>query len=416
LPQGVDLFLKMVASHPRSPVTSRTLSLLILLAATGGPAGAELQRDTTRGLPAPTGPHAVGTVVTYLVDSTRTNVSFPHGRPIVLQLWYPAAGGHNALAPYLIEPGLLPALLTSAYYSQDTATLRSWSTEATHSRNGAAVAPGRHSLVTFSVGLGVIRANYTSLAEEMASHGVIVALVESPLEGLFVLPDGAIITDTTSQLQDPANHRAAVRDWSRDVSAALDRLQTGHVPGVTGSVARSIDWSRIGASGHSSGGLVAISACELDRRVRACIDLDGGFASPEGQPIADFVITGTSKPTFILRSEPDYSDADLAKRGLTRAAWEQRGEAGRLAFDSLIARAHAPMWTGRVHGTGHFSFSDAPFVMPSTITRFGGRLLTAQRSWEVITGAMRAFVAQELEGDHDALRHFASNTPELDLR
>lgn len=389
--------------------------LMVMAVSPRSTAGAQPQPDTVEALPTPTGGYRVGTAVAYLVDSTRAGAPFPRGRPIVLQLWYPATGATTAAAPYLIEPGLMRVLLAGPYYAQDSATLRSWGSEATHSALDAAVAPGRHPLIAFSVGLGVIRANYTSIAEELASFGFVIALVESPLQGLFVLRDGTIVTDSTDQLAAPANHRAAVREWTRDISVVLDRLTAARIPGSIVAVAHSIDWSRVGATGHSTGGLVAVSLCQSDVRVKACIDLDGGFVSPEGEPIVDFVVSGTIKPTLVLQSEPDYTDADFARRGLTRAAWEKRGDAGRVALDALIARAHGPIWVAHVRGTGHFSFSDAPFVMPSTITRFGGRLLSWQRTWQVITGTMRAFFAQELDGQRDAFGHFAAATPALVL-
>ena len=43
-----------------------------------------------------------------------------------------------------------------------------------------------------------------------------------------------------------------------------------------------------------------------------------------------------------------------------------------------------------VAGTGHFGFSDAPFVMPATIPRFGGRIIYPRRGWGVITRTLRA--------------------------
>src|SRR5579862_3251530 len=190
--------------------------LVSMLATSRRPARAQPPHDTVQALPTPAGPYHLGTAVAYLVDSTRTASPFARGRPIVLQLWYPATVTTrvDAATPYLVEPGLLPALLAAPYYALDTVTLRRWGIETTHSTRDAAVTPGHYPLIVFSVGLGVIRANYTSLAEELASHGAVVAIVESPLQGLFVLTDGTIVTDTTASLEDPANHRAAVRGWT----------------------------------------------------------------------------------------------------------------------------------------------------------------------------------------------------------
>src|SRR6185295_15599746 len=139
----------------------------------------------------------------------------------------------------------------------------------------------------------------------------------------------------------------------------------------------AVDESRIGALGHSSGGLVAVEASAFDPRVRVCANLDGGLATPTKEPLAAFVTTGVVKPTLFLRSHPLYSDADLAKRGLTREQWEARGAGGKAALDAFLAKAQAPLVVLQVAGTGHMTFSDAPFVMPETISRFGGTILDA---------------------------------------
>jgi dienelactone hydrolase len=364
---------------------------LVALAALSTEARAQTLADTVIPLPAPRGGAAVGTTLALLADTSRRDATFAGGRPIAVQLWYPAARARGPIAPYLFDRGLGAELLRGPYYGLDTATLARWPALQTHSLVDAPVASGRHPLVTLSVGLGVIRANYTSIAEGLASRGMIVMLVESPLAGLMVLPNGRVVQDTTSQLQAAANHRAAVTTWARDVVFSLDRLQAARGSDAMANVAPAVDWTRVGAMGHSSGGLVAVQACELDARIRACVDMDGGMATPTGEPMADFVSTGTAKPTLLLRSEPVYSEADFARRGMTRAQWEQRGAAGRVAIDSVVSRAHAPFWVASVRGTGHFSFTDAPFVMPTTITRFGGRIIAPERGLDVIVEALGAF-------------------------
>src|SRR5262245_898446 len=365
-------------------------------------------------LPRPTGPSPVGTAVDPLVDESRQDADFPLGRPITLQLWYPAVGSSGVRAPYLMEEGLAKAMTSQGYYDVEVAALESWAALPTSSRLDAPPAPGSHPLATLSVGLGVVRANYTTLAEELASHGTVVALVESPLAGLMGLPDGKVVQDTTDRLEKAEGHRAAVDEWARDVSFVLDQLQSKR---AAADVAATIDWTRAGAIGHSSGGLVAVQACATDARLRAAIDLDGGLVTPEGEPLARFVEPGPTKPALILRSKPLYDDADFARRGLTREQWEARGASGKAALEALAARSPAPLTVATVAGTGHFSFSDAPFVMPAAITRFGGRVIDARRGWLVITGAIRAFLDGRLapQPGHafdEALEQF----PELEVR
>jgi dienelactone hydrolase len=398
----------------RSPPLSAVLAILATIPL-HSQAPAAAPPDIVRPLPRPAGRFRVGTTVVYLTDSARVDSDYAADRPITLQLWYPANRLPTTRAPYLIEPGLDSVLLTG-YYGVDSSAIHAWSALRTSSGLDAPAAAGRHPLLTFSVGLGVIRANYTSLAEAMASRGYVVALVESPGAGLMVRPEARVVQDTTNRLDTPAFHRAAVAAWAGDVSFALDRLQAADLPPAAAAVARTVDWSRVGAAGHSSGGLVAIAACERDPRVRACIDLDGGMAAPTGEPIADFVSTGLSKPTLLLRSKPIYSDADFARRGITRAEWEKRGAGGQAGQDSLLARSKGTLWVGSIAGTGHFSFTDAPFVMPSTISRFGGKIIKPERGLVVTTAAMRAFLDQELSGRAGRLGALPQHYPELTLQ
>jgi dienelactone hydrolase len=380
-------------------------------------ANARVTAQTTpasaRPLPAPTGPQGVGTTVAYLVDASRTDSDFRDGRPITLQLWYPAERGGERAAPYLIERGLADLLWQQQYYGVDSAALASWKDMRTHALLDAAPASGTHPLLAFSVGLGVARANYTSIVEELASYGYVVAVVESPLQGIMELPSGRAIIDTAGRYGDVAQHRMGATQWARDISFVLDRLRGSALSAAVAKVAAGIDWSRIGALGHSSGGLVAVQACENDARVRVCANMDGGVAAPDGKPLADFVARGVTKPTLFLRSQPIYDDTTLARRGMTREQWLKRNEAGRIALDTLASRSRGSLTSASVAGTGHFSFTDGPFVMPSTITRFGGRIIDAQRGWVVISGALRAFFDGELLGRGGGLAAMVSRAPEL---
>jgi len=359
----------------------RTLALLATLFS-----GAEL--------PAPTGPWPVGTTVAYLVDASRKDREFPDGRPITLQLWYPVDATQSSVptAPYLVEHGLADALASQGYYGVESATLAGWSNLATHSHVDAKPLDGRRPLATFSVGLGVLRANYTTIAEELASQGYVFALVESPLAGCMMRPDGKLVQETTNRLDDPAEHRAAIDAWTLDVRFVLDRLAAKEGASILSAVGATIDWKRVAAIGHSSGGLVAMQLAGVDERVRAAVDLDGGLVTPDREPLARCAADGAKRPSLLLRSKPLYDDADFARRGITREDWEKRGAPTKAALEAFSAASKAPFVVAAVAGTGHLSFSDAPFVMPDTITRFGGKPIDPARGrWEITT-AVRTFL------------------------
>jgi dienelactone hydrolase len=400
----------------------RTVTLTFALSAPLAHSSALAQqatRETVSPLPKPTGKSAVGTAIVYLTDSARRDADFPNGRPINVQLWYPASSSAGPVAPYLADPGLAAAMLRNQYYGVDSAALRAWSLLSTNSRRDVPPAAGKHALIAFSVGLGVSRANYTSIAEELASHGMIVVMVESPLQGFMVVPNGSAekeVFDSTGRYGETAAHRRGVAAWAKDISFTLDWMSAAQVPAPAAAVAATVDWTRVGATGHSTGGLVALATCESDVRVRVCVDMDGGVAAPDKQPLADFVLSGTTKPTLLLRSQPLYDDTTLARRGITREQWEKRGEAGTQTLAEFILRAGGPIRHASVAGTGHFNFSDAPWVMPSAINRFGGRIIQPRRGWTIITTVLRTYFESEFAGRGNGLDALRARFPELVLR
>jgi hypothetical protein len=66
-----------------------------------------------------------------------------------------------------------------------------------------------------------------------------------------------------------------------------------------------------------------------------------------------------------------------------------------------------------VAGAGHFSFTDAPFVLPSAITRFGGRIIAPERGFEVITSVLVVWLDAELDRRGEGLSNLAARMPEL---
>ena len=56
----------------------------------------------------------------------------------------------------------------------------------------------------------------------------------------------------------------------------MDELTRANLAGSPGlPFAGHLDLSRVGAFGHSFGGMAAAHACELDRRFEACLNEDG---------------------------------------------------------------------------------------------------------------------------------------------
>lgn len=353
-------------------------------------------------LPSPGGPFGLGTTVIHLTDSTRKDLlDSSQPRLITMQLWYPTGRTLGAArAPYITEPKLIDSLLASQYYGQDTALLLSWRGLRTHAELD--VPPDsktRYPLMFFSHGLAVPRANYTALVEALGSRGYVVAVVDHPYGGETIAPDGRRISanNDPADLSDVDTLTQRTVDWARDLSFILDRLPRIESPPVQ-RVVRTIDFRRVGAAGHSMGGVAALEWCVRDGRARACADLDGFPVTPEGKAWTSIVAQGVTKPSLIMRSEPVYSDSELIAKGRTRESWNRGAVVAAALWDSVAARSRGRFMVVGVRGTGHFSYSDGPFVMPTTITRFGGQIIDPDRGQEIIVAALISFLDSELKG------------------
>jgi dienelactone hydrolase len=357
-------------------------------------------------LPEPTGNFHIGTVIFHLTDKSRPDTLSKKPqqfRELTFQIWYPTnLEPKGATAPYIPHPALLQALKNEPHDSQDPALLDKWKTVRTAATVNASLSRKRekYPLLFLSHALGEPRTLYTALSQELASHGYIVVCIDHPYGGITALPDGTVIsTADDPEAGNPEATPKQAEDWAKDASFVLDRMTE---PSKTeaaqvGRFAGHIDSQRIGILGHSLGGAAALEACRADSRFKAGADLDGA-------PFGKVTQEGLKKPTLIMRSGPIYSDEDLARRGRTRAQWEEMGRQGRAMWGSLFQKSKSVMvYSIKINGTGHMSYSDAPFVMPDTITRFGGQIIDAKRGHEIMSHYIRDFFDKYLNGKSSEL-------------
>jgi predicted dienelactone hydrolase len=250
-------------------------------AAHGGP-------DTTPrlGLPAPTGPHRVGTTSLHLVDDSRTDplAPTPRWRELMVRLWYPAAPSRQPAAAYL-PPGVASVFgdFLRAVTGVDLPTdLLSFPT---HSLQDPPALPGaRGPVVLFSHGLGVSAAINTALHEELASRGYVVAGIDHTFDGVVEFPDGRVEVQKPGLLVDDLLREVRAADL-RFVLDQFTALAAGHNPDaghrpLPRGLARILDLTRVGAYGHSMGGPTVIGAMNQDRRIDAGAALDGTLRGP----------------------------------------------------------------------------------------------------------------------------------------
>jgi pimeloyl-ACP methyl ester carboxylesterase len=129
--------------------------------------------------------------------------------------------------------------------------------------------------------------DYTTLMEEFASHGYVVAAISHPGINLVAYPDGAIGTEWTgwrapqglSMSLEPDSLRLSWQFFrSRDLYLAADVrfvIQSLESPDMS-PFAVALDTSKVGVLGHSTGGAVAAAAAsDADRTgIRALLVYD----------------------------------------------------------------------------------------------------------------------------------------------
>jgi predicted dienelactone hydrolase len=347
-------------------------------------------------LPAPSGPHAVGTRVLVLADPERADPVEPEEGPrtLVVQLWYPlaqrAAGASGNRAAY-VDGELLAAFDELSYYGQGLEVLADWEGRATHALEDAPARAGALPLLLLSHGLGVSRVHYAALAQDLASHGFAVAVPDHPHGGVTVLPDGRVLASDRDPLLGTAGgfgQRAS--EWARDLVLLLDRL-----PAALGADV-ALDTGRVVAIGHSLGGSAAIEATRLDERIVAAVNMDGG-------PSSTLEAEGLRGRALVLKAMAGRPDDRLDPGERMLAVWRD-----------LVAKGDGRLHYVAVFGAGHLSFSDAPFVMPDTITRFGTSVARREEIHRAVCRVLREYVESHVRGTPSPLLSGGEREPHLD--
>ena len=264
----------------------------------GVPAYGQATSTGPRALPPPTGPLAVGRVTVHWTDASRIEPLSPNRGPreLMVDIWYPADSASGPAAEYLDPSAFnqqrsaerLKGYLGTAYEAIKTGLVR------THAIQGAPFARSvkRSPVLIFSHGGGEAREAYTAQLEDLASYGYVVAAITHTYESvLAVFPDGRHVVlvpnrwppPTVSSIEGlPPSQEAnpeRLRWWADDIRLVLNQLSRENRIGSSPFVGH-LDLARVGAFGHSAGGQAAAHACQIDQRLRACLNQDGlsGYA------------------------------------------------------------------------------------------------------------------------------------------
>jgi len=269
------------AALAATPV-SAALAAPAASAAVAAPAASAAEPLPALALPAPTGPYQIGVVTRHLVDADRADPWVPdRPRELMVSLWYPALPGTGPAAPY-VTPAESAAIL--AQFQITSVPPEILSTTTTHSRTNARQLPkpGGRPLVILSPGFTLPRSSLTGLAEELASHGYLVAGIDHTYEAAAItFPDGRITGCLACRT---ADGEAVSASRARDVSFVLDTLRGSYNPHAVAMV------------GHSIGGSATASTMLADHRIDVGVNMDGTFFPPVPE-------SGLQRPFLMLGAE-----------------------------------------------------------------------------------------------------------------
>ncbi|HEU4389123.1 MAG TPA: hypothetical protein VFV34_15080 [Blastocatellia bacterium] len=390
--------------------TAAIVSLLIsgLVFLMSKPARSQTESRTARvELPAPTGNYAVGRTTFYWIDSSRPEAitEDPNDkRELVVTLWYPAASATGAVAPYFenldklagaVDPIQATFIRSVRAHTLAQATLSS--------------AEPSYPVLLFSPGNEMNSVLYTAQIEDLVSCGYVVLGIDHPYESLGVLyPDGRIArhTDLNPKPGSPDFAQRAARSYrervdrrAEDAVFALGKLAELNEGRPPTQFKGRLDLTHLGGFGHSIGGVAAAQFCQIDKRFKACLNLDGHADSLPLFP--DSAGKGPEQPFMVIEDvAPEPTEKQLSDWKLTREQVKQMRERIRTRSADLLKTVKSGSWRVTLSGATHQSFSDELLVL-----NFGDATARAEnrRRTEIIRAYTVAFFDHCLKGRNSKL-------------
>lgn len=252
-------------------------------------AGTSLAAQTTvTVLPPPSGELGVGTVVWHWADPGRPDELTPDPgdvREVVAQLWYPtdtqAAETTNVYAP--LDRRALPSGVSG--WSQPSAPFSSQVEKAP--------------VILICPGSRLSRFFYTTIAEDLASHGYAVLAVDSPHYTHVAYPDGRVIPGTLLPPPDIRGGPYELIDqfWelagtlgAGDILLALDNLKEINKDDPARRLSGKLEMKHMGAFGHSIGARTCGGALAAHNKFVAFAAFEGAVPRAVRQEGMDQVV------------------------------------------------------------------------------------------------------------------------------
>jgi pimeloyl-ACP methyl ester carboxylesterase len=327
-------------------------------------------------VPVPTGPHGVGRHLVQWTDNTRRMApGMDEPRKLMVWIWYPGPKvKRSALEPMMApEWASLRAEAMAACFGKDAA--EAFRQMRVHAVTGAPLLPSSSNfpVLLFSPGFNWVAVEYSSLAEDLASHGyVVVGLTPTGFTGPVLFPNGSQVKNIYGPPDTPV--------WEQDLRFARGQLEELN---AHGAFERRLDLAKLGVFGHSMGGAASLAVAAQEPSFRAALNLDG-------DPMNAVRDARPTQPVMLLSNEePMESKSELELQGRIRS--EKRRTTDWLNMSQQASWARRV----RLQGTRHLDFADITLVPRELMTaeqrryRFGP--IAGARALEITRALVRGF-------------------------
>ena len=347
-------------------------------------------------IPAPDGPFPIGTAIYELTDAARKEIysGRDEARRFQIQVWYPADPapsdrrahwmGHAVVFGRAISEDILEL---PPFFLDHLALVKIPAYE----YSKAVPTSEGYPVILFSHGWTGFNAQNTSQALYLASHGYVVAGVQHTYGAVVtVLEDGTIAKnnpaalprDAPDEVYDPAADKLADQ-WAGDLAYTLDFL-TRQNGDSTSLFFNSLDLSRVGVYGHSTGGGAAIQFCGTDIRCKALLGQD-----PFMRPVSTKILEeGVTQPAFFMFSQSWAEEVDSLNN---------------LQFKPFYENSTVPLGAVFIEGTSHYDFSDLPLLSPLAPHLGLKGPLNGRRVTAIVNDYLWSFFEMTLEGRETGL-------------
>ncbi|MBL7648888.1 MAG: dienelactone hydrolase family protein [Candidatus Hydrogenedentes bacterium] len=337
------------------------------------------------------GPYPVGVTTIQMQDPSRMDPTLKAPRPLLVEIWYPAAESARAGTPAKFTDFFMGGkdiqmntILTIAFRFNITEIDKHFKTLAV--RDGE-IADGKFPLLIFSHGNGGMRSQSTFWCDHMASHGYIVVAPDHTRNACATSFEGKVIP------YDNEGRPQAALDRPKDVSFLIDQL--GQLNGDAKShFFGKVDLENIGVAGHSFGGFTAMAAVAQDPRIDAIAPMAG--VVPES-------ISASPRPLLLFIATED----------------DTIGEKGNAGARAYFEATTAPKYLVEFKDGGHYTFSDMDQINPKWGDGAGSgtRITNGQpleyfsmrRAHTLTNGYSVAFFDKFLKGDSDGDEYLNAN-------